>query len=81
MLQKFFSIFFAAANAYISHLLYYGYENEIPFDATNQVVIENMYNKKKSATKNNRIDFSREIRINDIASGIPPTENKNGKCQ
>ena len=74
-----FFIFVAAANAYISHLLYYGYENELPFDESNQAVLENVYKLKNSRIANDRTEYSREIRINNIASETPPTVSKNGE--
>ena len=73
--------FVAAADAYISHLLYYGYENELPFDVSNQVVLENVYKLKNPRLANDRTEYSREIRINNIASATPPTVSKNGELQ
>ena len=73
--------FVAAANAYISHLLYYGYENELPFDVSNQVVLENVYKLKNPRLANDRTEYSREIRINNIASAAPPSVSKNGELQ
>ena len=79
--NSFLKLFVAAANAYISHLLYYGYENELPFDVSNQVVLENVYKLKNPRLANDRTEYSREIRINNIASATPPSVSKNGELR
>ena len=82
--------YFAAETAYISHLLYYGYENELPFDDSNQVFLENGYKLKKPdiSTDSSKIfaatsrpSYLREIRIDNVASENPRTLKNISKCQ
>ena len=71
-------LFFTAATAFISHLLYYGYENELPFDVSNQVALEHGSDLKEIETKYDITNYLREIRVDNAASGNPIYAEKKG---
>ena len=70
--------------------MYYGYENELPFDDSNQVLLENGYKVKKQdiSTDRSKIfattdrpSYSREVRVDNVASGYPRTLKNKSKCE
>ena len=52
-----------AANSYISHLLYYGYDNELPFVDSEQNKIAFELTKNRLSGKQHRLNHSRKINV------------------
>ena len=66
-----------AANSYISHLLYYGYDNELPYVDSEQNNIDVELTENRLKSKQHRTNHSRKINVeNDRPHNSYQLDNK-----
>ena len=71
--------FITGTKSYLSHLLYYGYDNELPFDGSRQEKIVNRYRVKEQKSSDDRASHSREIKTKNIVLENNVNNDRQGK--